>query len=66
MFSSPPISRSSSISTPTFVRCALTAPHRADQLCRWASLARANIHRLRSKQAHLRQMTLPNHLHNEL
>jgi anti-anti-sigma regulatory factor len=50
----------------TFARRALAAPHRADQLCRWASLARTNIHRLRNMQAQLRQATLPNHLHDEL
>lgn len=47
----------------TFARSALGAPHRADQLSRLAGLARADVHRLRSKQAHLRQATLPCHLH---
>jgi hypothetical protein len=46
----------------TFARRAVAAPHRADQLSHWAGLARANVHRLRSEQARLRQATPPGRL----
>jgi hypothetical protein len=49
----------------TFARSALAAPHRADQLSRLTRLARADVHRLRSKQAHLCQATLPGHLRSQ-